>query len=395
MNDSKRGFATRAIRVGQHPDPVTGSTIPPIYQTSTYTLEAVGITKGFDYSRSINPTRRMMEMQLASLEGAAHGVAFSSGMAAIHGVTGLLDAGDHIVATQDIYGGTHRLFTDVLSRYGIETTYVDMIDLTEVAGAIRPTTKLLWIETPSNPCLRLTDIRGIVALRRPGMVIGADNTFASPYFQRPLAMGVDVVVHSTTKYLGGHHDLIGGIVVTNDDDIHAKVKFWQNAVGAVPGPWDSYLTTRGAKTLAVRMRQHARNAQAVAEFLSTREDLAEVLYPGLPSHPQHALAKAQMDGFGAIVSIRARGGAAHAYQLLKEFQLFSLATSLGGVESLACSPFTMTHASVPAELKRTLGVSEDLIRFSIGIEDVEDLIADLTQALNATSAYAEIAEEAV
>jgi len=388
---ASRAFATRAIRVGQDADPSTGATIPPIYQTATYTLEAVGRTKGFDYSRSVNPTRVSLEQQIASLEGARHGVAFASGMAAVHGVTGLLSAGDHIVATQDLYGGTYRLFSEILPRYGVTTTYVDFTDVAAVRDALRPATKLLWIETPSNPLLKITDVAAIVALRRPGLLIGADNTFASPYFQRPIEQGLDLVMHSTTKYLAGHSDVIGGIVVTDDDDLAAKLKYHQNSIGAVPAPFDAFLTMRGVKTLAIRMREHARNAQAIAEFLATREDVAETIYPGLPGHPHHALAHAQMDGFGAIVTIRVRGGFARVTEMCRHLRVFNLATSLGGVESLICTPYTMTHGTIPAERKAVLGITEDLVRLSVGIEETNDLIDDLREALDATEAFAEAA----
>jgi len=386
MQRKPPGFSTRAIRAGQDPDPATGSTIPPIYQTATFTVEEIGKTKGYDYSRSINPTRRALERQLAALENGEFGVAFASGMAACFAASSMLRSGDHIVAPKDIYGGTYRLFSGVLSRYGIETTYVDMSDLEATRRALRPNTKLIWIETPSNPMMVLTDIKGVVALRQPGQLLVADNTFCSPFFQRPLDLGVDIVVHSTTKYIGGHSDLIGGIVVTNDPEIFAEMVWHQNAIGAVPGPQDAFLTMRGAKTLALRMREHERNASAVAQFLEKREDVAAVYYPGLPTHPQHELAKRQMSGFGGILSFRPRGGAARAYEIARRTKIFQLATSLGGVESLICSPEVMTHASMPAELRRELGITGDLLRLSVGIEDIDDLIADLAAALDAVPA---------
>lgn len=380
------GFSTRAIRVGQEPDPVTGATVPPIYQTATFTLEAVGKTKGFDYSRSINPTRRALERQLAALEGGAFGVAFSSGMAACFAATSMLRAGDHIVATEDIYGGTYRLFTAVLSRYNIETTYVDMTDPSAVAEAMRPTTKLIWVETPSNPTMVLTDIAAIAAQRKPGQLIVADNTFCSPFFQRPLDLGVDVVVHSTTKYIAGHSDVIGGILITNDPEVNTQAIYHQNAIGAVPAPIDAFLTMRGVKTLALRMRQHEANALAVAEWLAAREDVAEVFYPGLRTHPQYELAKRQMSGFGGILSFRPRGHADRAQEIARRTRLFQLATSLGGVESLICSPEVMTHGSMPEAVRLAHGITHDLLRLSVGIEDVEDLIADLQAALDAVPA---------
>jgi len=384
-----KGFATRAIRKGQDPCRSTGSTIVPIYQTATFTQEAVGVTKGFDYSRSGNPTRRALETALADLEGARFGSAFGSGMAAVNGaVVSFLRAGDHIVATRDIYGGTFRLFSDVFPRFGIQTTYVDMADLGAVRAAIQPNTKLFWVETPTNPLLTLIDIRAICGLRRPGQLVVVDNTFCSPYFQRPLELGADVVMHSTTKYINGHSDVVGGIVITDDPDLAAQVAFHQNAVGAVPGPQDAYLTLRGAKTLALRMREHERNAAAVAEWLTERDDVSAVYYPGLAEHPQHELAKRQMHGFGGVVSFRVRGEAARAHDLAKRTRVFNLATSLGGVESLICSPATMTHGSVPLAKKAELGITPDLLRLSVGIEDIDDIIADLGDALDATLAAA-------
>ena len=389
-----RGFATRAIRSGQDPCRATGATIVPVFQTATFTQAEIGVTKGFDYSRSGNPTRRALETQLADLENARFASAFGSGMAAVNGACSVLRAGDHVVAVHDLYGGTHRLFSDVFPRYGIETTYVDMCDLAATRAAIRPNTKLFWIETPTNPLLRIVDIAAVAALKRPGHVVAVDNTFATPFWQSPLALGADIVMHSTTKYLGGHSDVVGGIVITDDPALHAEIAFHQNAVGAVPGPWDAYLTLRGAKTLALRMREHERNARAVAAFLASRDDVAEVFYPGLQSHPHHELAKKQMRGFGGVVSFRPRGGAERARAIAKSTQLFNLATSLGGVESLICSPTVMTHGSVPAERKRELGITEDLLRLSVGIEDEADLLADLSHALATTQAAALAAEVA-
>jgi len=383
------GFATRAIRAGQYPCAATGATIPPVYQTATFTLETPGVTKGFDYSRSGNPTRSALETQLASLEGARYASAFGSGMAAVAGVTSLLSSGDHIVATRDIYGGTHRLFTAILTRYGIETTFVDVTDDDALRGAIRSSTRLLWLETPSNPLLKLTDIARAARVAKaanPRIVVAADNTFASPYFQRPLSQGADVVMHSTTKYLCGHSDVIGGVVISDDQDLAAQVAYHQNAVGAVPGPWDAYLTLRGVKTLALRMQAHARNAQLVAEFLARRDDVAEVYYPGLASHPDHELAKRQMDGFGGVVTLRPRGGVERAHAFARETKLFNLATSLGGVESLLCIPAKMTHGSLTVEERLDLGVTDDLIRLSVGIEESADLLADLESALDRSNA---------
>jgi len=380
-----RGFATRAIRTGQDPCGATGATIVPVYQTATFTQAEVGVHKGFDYSRSANPTRTALEAQLADLEGARYASAFGSGMAAANGASfSFLKAGDHIVATKDLYGGTHRLFSDVFPRYGITTTYVEMCDRDATRAAIQPNTKLFWVETPTNPLLKIIDIAAIAALKGPGQIVAVDNTFATPYWQSPLALGADVVMHSTTKYLGGHSDVVGGIVISNDIEIHKHVAFQQNAVGAIPGPWDAYLTLRGAKTLALRMREHERNAHAVAHFLEGRDEISAVYYPGLDSHPHHDLAKKQMRGFGGIVSLRVRGSSECALAFARTTKIFNLATSLGGVESLVCSPWTMTHGSVPPERKIELGLTGDLLRLSVGIEDEADLIADLAQALDAT-----------
>lgn len=377
-------FSTRAIHVGQDPDPTTGATIVPIYQTSTYTQMRVGEHKGFDYSRTINPTRLALERQLASLEGARFASAFASGMAATSAVLGLLSAGDHAVVSDDLYGGTYRLFSRVLERYGITFTYVDMSDLAAVRAAVSPATKLFWVETPTNPLLRIVDIAAIASLRRAEQVIVVDNTFATPYFQQPLTLGAQIVVHSTTKYIGGHSDVVGGAAVTDDPELHERIKFQQNAVGGVPGPIDAWLTMRGAKTLALRMREHARNAQAVAEFLASRDDVARVYYPGLPSHPQHELARRQMSGFGGMVSC-AFDDAERAKEFAGRLKLFSLAESLGGVESLICHPGRMTHGSIPAADRERRGIGDGLLRLSVGIEDLSDLIEDLRAALDATA----------
>jgi cystathionine beta-lyase/cystathionine gamma-synthase len=378
-------FSTKAIHVGQEADPTTGATIVPIYQTSTYTQDRVGDHKGFDYSRTINPTRVALEKQLASLEGGTFGSAFASGMAATAAVLNLLSAGDHAVVSDDLYGGTYRLFTRVLERYGLRFTYVDMTDLEAVRASIEPSTKLFWVETPTNPLLKLVDIRSIVAMRKGGQIVAVDNTFATPYFQQPLALGADVVVHSTTKYIGGHSDVVGGVAITNEKDLYDTIKFHQNAVGGVPGPHDAWLTMRGAKTLALRMREHARNAQAVAEFLESHDEVARVYYPGLPSHPQHALAKRQMSGFGGMVSFVLTGPPERGLDFAHRLKYFSLAESLGGVESLICHPARMTHGSIPKEDRERRGVTDGLLRLSVGIEDEDDLIDDLTQALAAVA----------
>jgi len=377
-------FSTRAIHAGQDADPATGATIVPVYQTSTYTQTAVGETKGYDYSRTVNPTRVALERQLAALEDATYGSAFSSGMAATAAILNLLSAGDHAIVTDDLYGGTYRLFSKVLVRYGLTFTYVDMSDLAAVRAAIQPNTKLFWIETPTNPLLKLIDIAAMVALKPAGAFVAVDNTFASPYLQSPLALGADIAMHSTTKYIGGHSDAVGGAVLTSDSAIHDVVKFHQNAIGGVPGPMDAWLTMRGAKTLAIRMREHEKNARAVADFLVSRDDVDTVYYPGLASHPQHELAKRQMRGFGGMVSFTLRGPESRALEFAKHTKLFSLAESLGGVESLLCHPARMTHGSIPKEERERRGITDGLLRLSVGIEGIDDLIADLTEALNAT-----------
>ncbi len=382
-----KGFATRAIRIGQDPDSATGSTIVPIYQTATYTQQAVGVHKGYDYSRSGNPTRVALEKQLANLESAAHGISFGSGMAAAHAVTSLLSQGDHVIATREIYGGCHRLLTVILPRYGITTTFVDMNDIAAVEAAMTPQTKLFWVETPTNPLMTIIDIAAICKVRKPGQIVAVDNTFLSPFLQRPIELGADITWHSTTKYINGHSDVIGGIVITNDHDIAAQISFHQNAVGAIPGPQDAYLTLRGAKTLALRMREHVKNAQAVADWLDARDDISDVYYPGLTSHPQYELGKRQMDGAGGVLSFRARGGADRALAIARSLKIFNLAASLGGVESLICLPTVMTHGSIPTEEKVALGVTDDLLRISVGIEDIADIIGDLEQALTRSQVF--------
>jgi cystathionine gamma-lyase len=385
-------FSTKAIHAGQAADPATGATIVPIYQTSTYTQEAVGAHKGFDYSRTVNPTRVALEAQLAALENAAYGSAFASGMAATSAVLNLLSAGDHVVVTDDLYGGTYRLFSRVLSRYGLEFTYVDMADVDAVRAAVKPNTKMFWIETPTNPLLKLIDIRAISDMRTAlrgaqadKAIVVVDNTFASPYFQQPLELGADIVVHSTTKYIGGHSDVVGGAALTSNKEFYDVIKFHQNAVGGVPGPNDAWLTMRGAKTLAIRMREHAKNAQAVAEFLEAHPEVERVYYPGLASHPQHELAKRQMSGFGGMVSFTLKGPEQRAIDFANRMHYFSLAESLGGVESLICHPARMTHGSIPKEEREKRGVTDGLLRLSVGIEDIDDLIGDLKQALESSA----------
>jgi cystathionine gamma-lyase len=380
-------FATRAIHVGQEPDPATGATIVPIYQTSTYTQEAPGQHKGYEYSRTANPTRTALEECVASLEGADYGLAFASGLAATIATMSLLSPGDHVVAGDDLYGGTYRLFDKVLPRTGgLEFTYADTTDPGAVEEALRPETKLLWIETPTNPMLTLSDIRELSEMAHErGAAVAVDNTFASPYFQNPLALGADVVVHSTTKYMGGHSDVVGGVVATSNRDFYEGIKFYQNAAGAVSGPFDSWIVLRGLKTLAVRMRRHEENALAVAEFLQDHPQVEKVNYPGLPGHPQHELAKRQMSGFSGMVSFTLKGGAEAAYAAVQKTKIFSFAESLGGVESLITHPATMTHAAIPKEKREARGVTDGLMRLSVGIEDKEDLIADLEGAISPDS----------
>ncbi len=381
---ARGGFATRAIHVGQEPDPATGAAIVPIYQTSTYTQEAPGRHKGYEYSRTANPTRTALEECVASLEGAEYGLAFASGLAATVATMSLLSSGDHVVAGDDLYGGTYRLFDKVLPRTGgLEFIYADTTDPASVERALRPETKLLWIETPTNPLLTLSDIQELAEMAHGrGAVVAVDNTFASPYFQKPLGLGADIVVHSTTKYMGGHSDVVGGAAVTSDPDFYEAMKFYQNAAGGVPGPFDSWIVLRGLKTLAVRMRQHEENALAVARFLEGHPEVETVNYPGLPSHPQHELAKKQMSGFSGMVSFTLKGGAEAAYAAVQKTEVFHFAESLGGVESLITHPATMTHAAIPREQREARGVTDGLMRLSVGIEDKEDLIADLDRAIS-------------
>ena len=378
MSDSY-GFATRAIHAGQEPEAATGAVIVPIYQTSTFAQEAVGVHKGYDYARSGNPTRTALETALAALDGGAHALAFASGLAAETAVLLSLSAGDHVIGGDDCYGGTYRLFDKVFARHGISFDFVDTRDPEEVAEAIRPETRLVWLETPTNPMLKLADIARIAELARArGVLTLVDNTFASPYLQRPLELGADIVLYSTTKYMGGHSDVVGGALVLNDEDLYARLKFLQNAAGGVPGPFDSWLVLRGLKTLALRMRAHSANALAVAQFLEGHPAVAQVIYPGLLSHPQHALAARQMRDFGGMISLILHGGEHAANALVTRTRLFTLAESLGGVESLIEVPAGMTHASVAGS---KLEVPGGLVRLSVGIEEAEDLIADLAQAL--------------
>jgi len=375
-------FPTLCIHAGQEPDPATGAIITPIYQTSTYVQDGLGRHKGYEYARTQNPTREAVEANIAALEGGAQGFAFASGMSAIGAVASLLQAGEHAVVGDNTYGGTFRLFEKVLRRQGITATYVDTSDIDAVAAAIQPTTRLLLLETPTNPMMTLTDLAAAadVAHRRNVAVV-VDNTFASPALQRPIEFGVDVVLHSTTKYLNGHSDSIGGIVVATRDDHREWLSFYQNAYGAILSPFDSWLVLRGTKTLALRMAQHSANGLALATFLARHPKVTRVLYPGLPDHPQHALARAQMSGFGGMLAFD-MGPIDAARRVVERVKIFALAESLGGVESLIGHPASMTHASVPPERRAALGLGDGLVRISAGIEDVADLIADLTQALN-------------
>jgi len=373
---------TLAVHAGQKPDPTTGAIQVPIYQTSTYVQDGPGQHKGYEYSRTQNPTRSVLEAAIAALEGGRHGVAFASGCAATTTVLSLLRGGDHIVAGDDLYGGTHRLFEQVLRPLGLRFSYVDPRDPRALAGALESRTRMVWIETPTNPLLKLADLRAFAEIaKKKGLWLCVDNTFMSPYFQRPLALGATIVVHSTTKYLNGHCDVVGGCVVTNDDEIAERLKFLQNAIGAVPAPMDCYLVIRGLKTLTLRMERHQSNAQAIARFLDSHPAVSRVVYPGLESHPQHALARAQMSGFGGMVTFDLKGGLGAARQLLERVRIFACAESLGGVESLIEHPAIMTHASVPAETRAQLGIGDGLVRISAGIEHAEDLIEDLKRGL--------------
>jgi len=393
MNDSTKppstrsnrlGFATRGIHAGQSPDPSTGAIMVPIYATSTYVQQSPGVHKGYEYSRSQNPTRMAYERCIADLESGTKGYAFASGLAATATILDVLDSGAHIIAMDDLYGGTYRLFERVRKRSaGLDFTFVDLHDIPKVEAAIRPETRMIWVESPTNPLLRLVDFQALAELaKRRGLLTVADNTFASPYVQRPLEMGFDLVMHSATKYLNGHSDIVGGIAVVGENsELRDKLTFLQNAVGAVASPFDSFLALRGLKTLALRMERHCQNALAVARWLEKHPKIARVYYPGLESHAQHALAKRQMPHYGGMVTALIKGTLADAKRFLERCQIFALAESLGGVESLIEHPAIMTHASIPAEKRAALGIGDGLVRLSVGIEDEADLIADLEQAL--------------
>jgi cystathionine gamma-lyase len=376
-------FATNAIHAGQEPDPLTGAVMTPVYQTATYAQSGLGEHKGYEYARTGNPTRTALEACIAALEEGQYGLAFASGLAAESAILSLLNAGDHVVSCDDTYGGTYRLFERVMRRYNIEASYVPAGDVEAYERAMQPNTRMIWLESPTNPLLRLVDIEAIAALaHRRHVPVVVDNTFASPYFQQPLKLGADIVVHSTTKYLNGHSDVIGGALVTNNEDLYQSIKFYQNAAGGVPGPFDAWLTLRGIKTLAVRMRQHETNALAVAKFLHEHQRVERVYYPGLPSHPDHALARRQMSGFGGMVSFQFKGTYDDVAHVVRRFRVFALAESLGGVESLVCHPASMTHGSIPRELREARGLTDTLLRLSVGIEDIDDLLGDLEQALS-------------
>lgn len=380
-------FSTRAIHAGQAPDPTTGAIMTPVYLTSTYVQESPGVHKGWEYSRTHNPTRKAYENCIADLEGGRFGFAFASGCAASTTIMHILKQGDHVVAFDDMYGGTFRLFDKVLKHNGLEFSFTDLTSTENFSKAIRPNTKMVWLETPTNPTLKLTDIEAIVNIaKQKNILVVVDNTFMSPYFQRPLELGADIVVHSATKYIGGHSDLVGGVAVANDVALAEKIAFLSNTMGGVQGPFDSFLALRSLKTLPIRMKAHAENAKKVAEFLEAHAMVEKVVYPGLKSHPQHDLAKKQMLGFGGMVTFFIKGGLTASRKFLESVQVFSLAESLGGVESLVEHPAIMTHASVPLEQRKALGIDDSLIRLSVGIEDIEDLLNDLKQAFEKTKA---------
>jgi cystathionine gamma-lyase len=384
MSRNRHGIATRAIHAGQEPDPTTGAIMVPIYATSTYVQDSPGVHKGYEYSRSQNPTRMAYEACVADLENGAQGYAFASGLASSATVLELLDSGDHVIAMDDLYGGTYRLFQDVRKRSaGLEFSYVDLSDPSALEAAIRPETKMIWIESPTNPMLRLVDFAAIARVAAPrGILTVADNTFASPVSQRPLDFGFDMVMHSATKYLNGHSDMVGGMVVARDDkDLRDRLAYLHNAVGSIAGPFDAFLAMRGLKTLPLRIQRHSENAQMIAEFLEGHADVETVYYPGLASHPQHQLAVRQMDYFGGMVTAVLKGGLEKSRRFLERTDLFALAESLGGVESLIEHPAIMTHASIPPEIRAELGISDGLVRLSVGIEDGEDLLNDLKFAL--------------
>ncbi len=380
-HDLARRFGTRAVHAGHLGDPLSGAVMTPIYQTSTYIQEGLGKHKGYEYARTRNPTREALERNVAALEGGRHGFAFGSGLAALDAVLKLLSAGDHVVSGENVYGGSHRQMTHIWARLGLTFTFVDGGDTAAVAAAVTPHTRMVYAETPTNPMMRLCDLAATGEIARTAKALFVvDNTFATPFFQQPLQLGADIVLHSTTKYLNGHSDMVGGLLVATRDDVAERIGFIQNSSGAVPGPFDCWLALRGTKTLALRMRQHDASGRRIAEWLTTHPRVRRVYYPGLPSHPQHQLACRQMTGFGGMISIEL-GDVGLARRFVERTKIFALAESLGGVESLVGHPASMTHASVPRELREKMGLTDSLVRLSVGIEDVEDLIGDLDQAL--------------
>ncbi|MCY4191628.1 MAG: PLP-dependent aspartate aminotransferase family protein [Rhodospirillaceae bacterium] len=373
---------TRIVRAGITPDPTTGSILPPIYETATFVLEKVGKDKGFDYTRSSNPTRQVLEENLAAIEGAQYGVCFASGMASVDSVMKLLSAGDHVVCSDDVYGGVSRHFNRVLARYQLSFSFVDSSDAAAVRAAIKPETRMLWIETPTNPLLKVTDMEAMAEIARENdILLGVDSTFATPVFLRPLEFGADIVVHSTTKYLSGHNQIIGGCVLTNREDIFQEMKFIQKTIGAVPSPMDCWLVLLGLKTLHLRMARHEESGMKVAQYLEAHDKIVKVRYPGLPSHPQHNIAAAQMDGFSGMISFELKGGISAGKTIMNSVKLCALAESLGAVETMITHPATMTHVDVPEEERRARGLTDGLVRISVGIEDSEDILNDLDQAL--------------
>ncbi len=376
-------FDTKVVRSGISPDPSTGAIVPPIYQSATYVLEEVGKDKGYDYTRASNPTRAVLENNLADLDGGKYGICFSSGMAAVDSIMKLFKSGDHIICSDDVYGGVSRLYNNLLVNYDLTFTYVNSSNPQEVEDAIQDNTKLIWIETPTNPLLKVTDLDVVGKIaKKHGILYGVDSTFSTPALLRPLEFGADITMHSTTKYLSGHNQIIGGVLITNDDELGEKFKFIQKTVGAVPSPFDCWLTLLGIKTLSLRMSRHCENAQAIAEFLEAHSKVERVTYPGLPSHPQYDIAKDQMDGFSGMISMELKGGIPAGINLMNSLELCSLAESLGAVETMITHPATMTHADVPKDERLARGLTDGLVRLSVGIEDQEDIIADLNQALD-------------
>ena len=376
-------FDTKVVQAGMTPDPTTGAILPPLYQTATYVLEEVGKDKGFDYTRSSNPTRQVMEEILAVLDGGKFGIAFASGMSAVDSCMRLLKAGDHVICSDDVYGGVSRYFNQILVNYDLHFSYVDSSNSANIENAIRPNTKLIWVETPTNPLLKVTDLEAVGNIaKKHNILFGVDSTFATPVFLRPLEFGADLVMHSTTKYLSGHNQLIGGVVITNREDLFDQLKFVQKSIGAVPGPFDCWLTILGIKTLDLRMKKHDSNARTVAEYLEAHPKVASVTYPGLPSHPAHETAKKQMSGFSGMISFELTGGISAGKIVMNSVKLAKLAESLGAVETMITHPATMTHADVPKNEREARGLTDGLVRLSVGIENPDDIIADLEQALN-------------